>query len=249
MGGRRPNGFRQNIFDNGRIDRLAAESTDRSTASEKPNQILFSTSLRGVRRHVPSYRRFPCLGPKPDSVSSPVAFQRLSQRQLLGGLIILLLIVVVVVTIGLTRSGNGGGAEADPALAKTAARVLPLLNNPSHLLPIDDTSLRSFQAWFYDLKAPFQKAVKLVPSDQFIEVTVADPNAFPPQAPTLTMPGQPTIYADAAAAQEMKQSGRPVYTTVNAGGRSYRMYLEALRVPEILRSVGMTGTLLVIRQN
>ena len=176
-----------------------------------------------------------------------MVFRSLSQRQRLAAAIAFIAIVAVLIVFLVNRAGSAGGGQDDARLARTAARVLPLLNHPSRLLPVDDTSLHSFQAWFYDLRAPFQTASKLVPSEQFIEVVVQDPNTFPPQAPSLSMPGHSPVYADAASGQKVTQSGQPVFTTVNAGGHSYRVYLHALKPPAILGSAGMSGMLLVIK--
>jgi hypothetical protein len=157
--------------------------------------------------------------------------------------------IVIVLVALIVVSNRGGSNSADPKLKRAADAVLPILNHPGNKLPVSDTSLRSFQAWFYDLQLPFLKAVKGVPRDQFIQVLAEDPNTFPPQLPVLNTSAHPTVYVDAAAAAKVTQSNTPLYTSVSQNHQSFRVYLTPLAIPQILRSAGMSGILEVFTKD
>jgi hypothetical protein len=165
--------------------------------------------------------------------------------------IILLAAVVVVVALAfliVTLVRGSGGSPHDPALRRTAARIVPLLNHPSGKLPITDDSLRSFQAWVYDSEPSYLTARKRVPRGQFIQVVYTDPRTLPPQVVTLAK-GSVRVALDGATLQKVAQGSGPRFTSVAQAKQSYRAYVVKLHVPAALVPAGSTALLEVLTRS
>ncbi len=155
----------------------------------------------------------------------------------------IVLIVVVVVIFLATRGGTGNAAPAsDPGLRTTATRFLRQLNHPLSRLPIVDSSLNSFKAWVYDTQPIFARLAARK-GTQFEQVQFVDPSPFPPQAVTITSPGHTAIYPASSIYDRISTSQQPFFATIQAHGKTYRVYDTLLRVPAILQQVGVYAVL------
>jgi hypothetical protein len=189
---------------------------------------------------------------KPTTTKPPVAAPARQPRRLEGRSLALAIAgaAIVIVAIALVVASQRGGGNATPmdgALKAAAGRMLPQLNHAPRTLPISDSSLRSFQAWYYDTEPVFKRLARH-PGPRFEELEALDPNPFPPQAPpVLRSPGSPPVLADASTIESVVKTGKPAYTTVQQGNTNYRVYVAPLALPPALQGTGSYMVLQVVQ--
>ncbi len=172
---------------------------------------------------------------------------RFTTRQLVAAAAgAIVLIVVLVVVILAQRSGSG--TPADAGLKRTADSMLVKLNSPPPILPVQDSSLSSFQAWFYDFRPVFQKLAPHL-GRQYAQIQAVDPTPFPPQSPPMLRSSNTlAFFPDTATYNSVIKTGKPAYTTIHQGSIGYRMYLAPLTVPGVLKPSGSYAILEVIQK-
>jgi hypothetical protein len=171
---------------------------------------------------------------------SPTNKRRLTVALAVAGLLLLAVIA--------TLATRGGSASAlDSRLKQAADRHLPMLNHAPLKLPVTDSSLNSYKAWFYDEQQAFVKiAHDQHVAGQFEQVQFSDPNTMPPQDLGLNAPGRPFVTLDSGTTTQAATSGKPQYTDVQQGGLSYRAYIVPIALPAALRGSGIFGLLEVL---
>ena len=157
-------------------------------------------------------------------------------RPVLGA--ILGALVLLVIGLILVGGSHGNGSAADPGLRTSARRLLPRLNAAHRRLPIEDSSLRSFQAWVYDVQPVFTRVARKLSNKQFAQVQFEDPLPMPPQAPLLGTPAHATVFVPSDEVVGAAQSG-PRFTTAN----NLRVYLTPLRAPQVFQGTGVIAVL------
>lgn len=157
------------------------------------------------------------------------------------------IVIAVVLVVILVHPGGSSGSPLDSALKRTADRIATTLNHPSGRLPVQDSSFRSFQAWYYDMKLTLPRAARLGQRGQFLQAQVSDPNTLPPVFLSISLPGHPSIPLEGSFLSGVAHSGKAAYTTVQQGPLTYRVYAAPLRTPSVLQPVGVTGTFEVIQ--
>lgn len=162
--------------------------------------------------------------------------------------LVALLVVVGIVVTSAAGGGGGAGSPLDAGLKSTAGRVAPSLNHPGGKLSIDDTSLRSFQAWVYDIRPALLRAARLSAHGQSEEAELIDPNTLPPVYVPLYQPGHVPVAVTADLLNRVTHSHQPAYATIRRGHASFRVYAVPLSVPGILRSAGVTGMFEVVQR-
>lgn len=162
----------------------------------------------------------------------------------IAALAVLIFVVVIVATVA---AGGSSGSPLDAGLKATANRLAPGLDHPGGKLPIQDSTLRSFQAWVYDARPVLLRAAKKSPHGQWEEAELIDPNTLPPLYVPLYQPGHVPVVVTGALINQVTKSHKPAYATIQQGSASYRVYAVPFTVPLPLQPVGVTGMFEVIQ--
>ena len=161
--------------------------------------------------------------------------------------IAVVLIVILVVVLGGRRGGGSGASALDSGLQRSGGRVAAVLDQPKAILPVPDGTFRSFQAWYYDLKAAYPQAGKQAARGQFAEFQIFDRDVFPPVLLQQFPAGGSFLILDAATVNGVLKNHQPAYTTITVSGHSYRAYVAPLTVPTNLQPATVGGYFAVLQ--
>jgi hypothetical protein len=161
--------------------------------------------------------------------------------------VVLILVIIVAIAAGIIGlvAHAGGTSSQDSALQSTLQTMKSSLDKRG-ALPVTEPTLQSFQAWVYNTRTAFLKAVPHQPDHQFSQVVLNDPNTMPPQTIGLNEAAHPVnAIPKNAITRAQTSTDAQCGDTTSGSGVTLRFCTIALKTPGVLQSSNATALLTV----